>query len=306
MTLDQLVAYFNHKFEQEHRLTTLPMRVEQGVVSGLSQAHCFQTLFTPIYSVHNLKLIVGYAAHTATNGFCVQLNSPLEIDQLINSKEIDFEAVIQFDRLCRTVHVLNALSWMQACTLLVLKLEPGHILGLTHQHGAYFDEVIKRCGLQSQQLVLSMTVNGVYPRHYAQLASGLNNYRQRGYRIALNIGYLFSINRVLDFITQCSPDYVSMDIPHPSESTFDIDEVLRPAFAPLKQLATGQKITLMMQQIKQPQQAAIAQQLGFDLVEGSYYQSQAQAVANIKTPQRKPRRYSRWFFQNQNLYPLGN
>ncbi len=95
-----------------------------------------------------------------------------------------------------------------------MEVDPRHILGIKQDHGAYFEEVIGQCGLETKNVVIIMAVNSHYARHYQELVAGLDNYRRRGYQIALKFDYVGQENQSSELIAKLSPNYVSLSARH--------------------------------------------------------------------------------------------
>jgi hypothetical protein len=123
---------------------------------------------------------------------------------------IHFESVINFDRLARTVHMLNYLPLAQSNKVLFLEVDPRHILGIKKDHGAYFETVIEQCGLTTQNTVIVLAITNNYVKYNDALIRGLSNYRQRGYQIALRFDHLISDKHAAELIFKLTPDFVSL------------------------------------------------------------------------------------------------
>ncbi len=115
-----------------------------------------------------------------------------------------------------------------------------------------------------------MTVNSFYALHHTQLLDGLNNYRQRGYQIALNIGSLYAAHGLRDFIDKLSANYLRISAPNAETSQHSNSSELSTlnALTELQNLIGGQTI---LQQVKQKNQADIAISARFNLAQGDYY-----------------------------------
>jgi hypothetical protein len=155
--------------------------------------------------------------------------------------------------------------------VLFLEVDPRHILGIKQDHGAYFQEVIAQCGLETKNVVIVLAVNSQYARYYQELINGLANYRRRGYQISLNFDCLAQESETFDLIAKISPNYVSLSARNLENHVHD-DSLL----AKLQQLQTrvasvgGQTI---LQQIDEKKSDLLARNTGFDLVEGGYYRA---------------------------------
>jgi cysteine synthase A len=69
--------------------------------------------------------------------------------------------------------------------LFATAVHPRHLQAVQSQHGLVYEAILKRCGLAPADIVLE--INARQAGHQPQLlAEALNNYRQRGYRLALS------------------------------------------------------------------------------------------------------------------------
>ncbi|WP_333873984.1 hypothetical protein [Methylobacter sp.] len=268
MPLQDLVEYFNDRFELEHRSTYRPFILENGEVSGLFGPIRIDSIFSPLRQTLKPTTIVG---HTAQITVATHKTPPLysnEIENIRTDSSVqatNFESIINFDRLSRTVHMLNYLALPRLQGLLFLEVDPRHILGIKQDHGAYFEEAIARCGLENKNIVISMAVFSQYDRYYQELINGLDNYRRRGYRIALKFDYIPQKNQS-DLITKLSPDYVAF-------SAINIDSKIEETLYQLKVLVASVGGLSILQQIDDKKTDTLARNIGFDLVEGSYYRA---------------------------------
>jgi hypothetical protein len=167
--------------------------------------------------------------------------------------------------------MLNYLTLAHLHGMLFLEVDPQHILGIKQDHGVYFVEVIAQCGLETKNIVIVLDVYSQYAPYYQQLINGLNNYRRRGYQIALNFDYLAQGGQAFDLIARISPNYVSLSARNMENQVHD-DTLL----AKLHQLKTRVASTggqTILQQIDEKKSDLLARNTGFDLVEGGYYRA---------------------------------
>ena len=274
MPLQDLVEYFNDRLGREHRSSFRPFVLKEGKVSGLFGPIRIDSFFAPLRQTLEPTAIVGHMAQISVAPNNTQHLYANEIETLLANNSVaanDFESIINFDRLSRTVHMLNYLVLSHLPGVLFLEVDPRHILGIKQDHGAYFEEVIVRCGLKTKNVVIVLTVNSQYARYYQELINGLHNYRRRGYQIALKFDYLAQESDAFDVIAKISPNYVSLSAQNMEDQVLD-DTLL----AKLHQLKTsvasvgGQSI---LQEIDEKQSDLLARNAGFDLVEGGYYRS---------------------------------
>ncbi len=93
-------------------------------------------------------------------------------------------SVVHLDRLCRTLHALNFLAQRQHTGgYLQVAVHPRHLQAVSNQHGLVYEAILKRCGLGPSDIVLDIDPGDVNLDSHSTQA--LANYRQRGYRLAL-------------------------------------------------------------------------------------------------------------------------
>jgi len=278
MPLQNLVEYFNDRFGLEHRSSFRPFLLEEGTISALFGQIKIGSVFSPIRQALKPAEIIGHAAKLKVSTYEVQYLYSDEIENLLSNhphQAGDFESIINFDRLSRTVHMLNYLPITHLQGLLFVEVDPRHILGVKQDHGAYFEEVIGQCGLETKNVVIIMAVNSNYARHYQELVTGLDNYRNRGYQIALKFDYVAQESQSFDLITKLSPNYVSLSARHLEQVR---DNTLFEKLRDLKELVTSSGGQSILQQIDQKKSEQLARNTGFDLVQGSYYELYATPV----------------------------
>ena len=274
MPLQHLVEYFNDRLGREHRSSFRPFILEEGKVSGLFGPIRIDSFFAPLRQTLKPTVIVGHTAQISVAPNKTQHLYENEIETLLANNAVqasDFESVINFDRLCRTVHMLNYLTLAHLQGVLFLEVDPRHILGIKRDHGVYFEEVIVRCGFETKNVVIVLAVNSQYARYYQELIKGLDNYRRRGYQIALKYEYLPQGDETADFIANISPNFVSVSARNIEDQAHDdnLQEKLRQL---KKQVAStgGQTI---LQQIDEKKSDLLARNTDFDWVEGGYYRA---------------------------------
>lgn len=273
MALIDLVEYFNDRFEREHQAHYRPLILENNFVTGLFRQLRISSIFSPLRQISNVTNVSGHAVKIKVSANESPYLHNYEIDNLaLNSGEtyLHFESVINFDRLARTVHMLNYLPLAQSNRVLFLEVDPRHILGIKKDHGAYFESVIEQCGLTTQNTVIVLAITSSYVKYNDALVRGLSNYRRRGYQIALRFDHLISDKHVFDLISKLTPDYVSL-----SARQIEIENgtnALAKLHA-LKRVISTTQGKGILRQIDRKKSELLARQSGFDLVEGSYYES---------------------------------
>jgi EAL domain-containing protein (putative c-di-GMP-specific phosphodiesterase class I) len=288
MPLQHLVEYFNDRFGREHHSSFRPFILEDGDVSGLFGPIRISSVYTPLRETLKPASIIGHTAQISVVPYENQHLNTNDIDNLVihpAGQATDFESIINFDRLCRTVHMLNYLPLAHFQGVLFLEVDPRHILGIKQDHGAYFEEVIIRCGLATKNVVILMAVNNQYARYHHELLKGLENYRRRGYQLALKFDYIGLENQSLELIAKLSPNYVSLSARHLDRLR---DSTMLAKLHKLRSLISSTGGKSIMRQIDQKRPASLARNTNFDLVQGSYYEQPSALdidaeAADIKT-----------------------
>ena len=285
MPLQDLVDSFNDRLAREHRSSFRTFILDEGKVSGLFGPIRIDSVFAPLRQTLKPTMIVGHKAQITVAPYKPQHLLASEIDSLLANNSVqttEFESIINFDRLSRTVHMLNYLTLAHSQGRLFLEVDPRHILGIKQDHGAYFVDVIAQCGLEAKNIVIVLDATSQYAHYYQELIKGLDNYRRRGYQIALNFDKLNQGNQTQDLIAKVSPNYVSLSARN-LEGQIHYDILM----ANLQQLNTqvasvgGQSI---LQKIDEKRFDLLARNTGFDLVEGGYYRSIAFDYLSHSTP----------------------
>ena len=282
MPLQNLVEYFNNRFGQEHRSSFRPFILEEGTISALFGQIKIGSVFSPIRLALKPAEIIGHAAKLKVSTHEVQYLYSDEIENLLSNHQHqanDFESIINFDRLSRTVHMLNYLPITHLQSALFVEVDPRHILGVKQDHGAYFEEVIAQCGLETNNVVIIMAVNSQYARHFQELVTGLDNYRHRGYQIALKFDYVAQESQSFDLIAKLSPNYVSLSARHLDQVR---DNTLLEKLRDLRELVTSAGGQSILQQIDHKKSDLLARNTGFDLVQGNYYERYSAPVFSPK------------------------
>ena len=272
MALHDLVDYFNNRFEHEHHANYRPLTVENDRVHGFFGQLRISSIFSPIREKNRLETITGQAVKIKVDAVeSLHLHS-YEIENLTaNAKIADsqFESVINFDRLARTVHMLNYLPQANENTQLFLEVDPRHILGVKQDHGAYFESVIAQCGLATKNTIIVLAITRHYVTYNEALIRGLKNYRQRHYKIALRFDYLVSEKHAFELISKLSPDYVSLSA---RQMEMESGESALKKLQTLKNVMNATQSLGILRQVDRRKSEILAESSGFDFVEGRYYE----------------------------------
>lgn len=273
MPLQHLVEYFNDRFGQEHHSIFRPFILNEGKVSGLFGPVRINSLFSPIRVTSNPTLVVGHTAQIEVSTYGTQQFYENEIEYLLVNNEqqpTGLESIINFDRLSRTVHMLNYLTLMPGQGTLFLEVDPLHILGIKKDHGVYFEDVIAQCGLKTGNIAIVLAVYKQYAKYYQQLLRGLDNYRQKGYQIALKFYAIEQDNVALNLITHIAPNYTLISAKHVNYAN---DDAVLDNLSGLVGTVTSVKGMSILLQVDQKKTDTLARKAKFNLVEGSYYRA---------------------------------
>lgn len=273
MPLHDLVEYFNGRFSREHYSSFRPFILHDNKVSGLFGPIKIDSHFSPLRQTLSPTAVIGHCAKIDVTTYTPPYLGDDEIENLLVNDErqpTSLESIINFDRLSRTVHMLNFLTLTPSHGNLFLEVDPRHILGIQQDHGVYFGEVISQCGLNTNKVVIVLSVHSQYGRYYRQLLTGLGNYRQLGYQIALKFDYRVRNKIALDLITNLSPDYVCISVKHFDQGN---ENLIIENLEELTTVVAGIKGKSVLNHVDQKKSDLLAHHASFDLVEGSYYRA---------------------------------
>lgn len=175
MPLTELIRYFNTADSADGSMLYPEGERAAAWWNGLR----LRSLFQPIVDLHEER-IVGHRA---------SLSAVRDDGAIVTSDDAyalcaEASAVVRFDRLCRTLHALNFLAQRKYTGgYLQVSVHPRHVLAVPSQHGLVYEAILKRCGLAPQDIVFDIDVPA--PGDTACLPA-LDNYRRRGYRLALH------------------------------------------------------------------------------------------------------------------------
>ncbi|UZR30227.1 EAL domain-containing protein [Methylococcus mesophilus] len=270
MPLFELVNCFNQKLKEEQLLSENPLELRGDRVEGRFGDARLSTELHPIRLTHAPSMVVGYdaslkAAQTAASG-----DSTEQVYALAD----DGPPVVNLDRLCRTIHMLNFLPIAHDDGSLFLHVHPRHILGVKRNHGAYFEDVIFRCGLSPRRVVITVQVTPVYDRQFVRLLEGVKSYRDHGYGTAIKFDehsdHAFLERYCIEFLYRFAPDFVRLD------TAFFARLKTRPEWAKRSQslpaVMRGLDTQFLLEGVEKEADAALARIVGADLVKGGYYE----------------------------------
>lgn len=274
MPLQQLVEYFNDRLEQEHSHGFRPFQLQDGAVSGLFGPIRLGSVLAPVRETLGTSHVVGHIAQLNIAANPIQPLQSGELDNLLNdplaiNPGCGNDSIINFDRLSRTVHMLNYLPQSHLDEVLFLDVDPRHILGIKEDHGAYFEEIIVKCGLQTNNVAIGLTLNSAYARFFPSLLKGLQNYQHRGYRLALKLDAHTLDKATFELVSKTAPDYVGLNAQGLDQVK---DNQLLTKIQQLNALVASIEGRSVLLNIDDKRSAALARKTGFTLVQGDYFE----------------------------------
>lgn len=208
MPLSELVRYFN--LADEPGDSTLYAEGER--IAAWHEGLRLGSLFEPVVDLRRER-IVGHQARLVA----WQADDQPITSEAAYAQSLTAESVVRFDRLVRTLHALNFLGQQRhAGGFLILPVHSRHLQAVQSQHGLVFEAILKRCGLSPEDIVLELDHRDIAGCSHLPVA--LNNYRQRGYRLALSgVEGPFEAMQAL----QLRPDIVKLD-PDTAQETISL------------------------------------------------------------------------------------
>lgn len=113
--------------------------------------------------------------------------------------------LVQFDRVSRTLHVLNFRQIYAENGLLFLKVHP-KLLTSVNEHGKVFEFILHSNSVPTSRIVIEIEEGQI--GQDKQLTEAIDNYRSRGYRIAID-GF-GSAQSHIDRLWKFTPDFVKL------------------------------------------------------------------------------------------------
>ncbi len=274
MSLAALTKELGARFQMEGGLTDSPLQERNGRVEGQFGELRLSSVFGRLRSAACPLLVEGLQAGLRVYADGDSPSSALDVFAAAQ----DTVAVINLDRLCRTLHLLNFLPLAHEAPRLFLYVNPHHVTGVKSNHGAYFEDMLARCGLGPERVVISVTLGHGAGRQSPALRQGLENYRARGYQLALQLKPRPGVEAVnFDLLRDTRPQYLLL--PHGlgrSASSAELRE-RRLRLSSLTAIAHDLGAQVAVEGIETASQAELSVAAGADLVRGDYYESSRQA-----------------------------
>lgn len=155
-------------------------RLADGGVVGDWFGCELSSVFQPIV-LYAGRETLGYEAYLRILGSGERALSPWTLF----SANADDGRLVALDRLARTVHALNFLSSVEGDGLLFLNVHGRLLAAVSGDHGAAFRKVVDALGLPPERIVIETPLAASGQPDL--LAFVLRNYRNNGFRVAINV-----------------------------------------------------------------------------------------------------------------------
>lgn len=171
--------------------------------------------------------------------------------------------LVEFDRVSRTLHVLNFRQIYAENGLLFLNVHPKLLISV-NEHGKVFERILHANSVPTDRVVIEIQ-EGLIEQD-KQLADAINNYRERGYRIAID--RFGSQQSHIDRLWKFAPDFVKLDLNliQQAESNVRVRKILAGLVKIIKDLGAQPIIT----GIETQAQIDIAIETGSTLFQGYF------------------------------------
>lgn len=171
--------------------------------------------------------------------------------------------LVPFDRVSRTLHVLNFRQIYAENGLLFLNVHPKLLIAV-NAHGKVFERILHSNSVPTDRVVIEIQEGLIEQKK--QLTEAIDNYRERGYRIAID--RFGSTQSHIDRLWKFAPDFVKLDLNliQKAEQNDRIRKILPGLIKMIKDLGAQPIITGIETQI----QLDIAIESGSSLVQGYF------------------------------------
>jgi EAL domain-containing protein (putative c-di-GMP-specific phosphodiesterase class I) len=252
MPLTDFVRYLNAQLPFTHSPLQAgsPFFTENGRVVVCHADMRLESEFFPIIATEN----GGIRGHVADLYVTGKSNFRRVEAQAVFVLPENREELVFVDRLVRTLHTLNYLTYLDRKSrgLLLLKVHPRHVASVASDHGLAFEEILRSCGLLPKEITLELEIReGCDSAH---LLRAIANYKSRGYGIALTGSDKYLPD--LTLIREAQPMIVSLD-----RNAIHSTESVRPFIDELHRL----KIKAMLRNESSPPARKSLLDSGFDL-----------------------------------------
>jgi EAL domain-containing protein (putative c-di-GMP-specific phosphodiesterase class I) len=258
--VEQLIAFF----EGASGAAPLPGRCvhfdDCGAVGCYGELQ-LRSVFQPLFDARTLTAV----AHEALLRVEDQRQQPVSPEQAFRIPNTP-ERIVQFDRLCRTIHAINFASQAEPGGVLFLNVNGRHLLNVHGgNHGTFFETLLGHCGLWPGQVTLEILESRI--SDFDRLVEAIGAYQRRGFRIAIDDFGCRHSN--FDRLWRLSPDLVKLDRSLIVQAT--VDPRARKILPKLVEIIHDLGARVVCEGIENGTQHGLAVDAGVDMVQGYLY-----------------------------------
>lgn len=234
--------------------------IQEGKHYGVFKDVTLRSAFQPIYSLVHARMVgaEGLMRCVTANG---QVVSPLEM--LFTRCHSEADSVL-LDRLCRYLHVKNAISLLPSPGWLFLNVSPNIVIAGKH-YGAFFKELLQHCGMPPSRIVVEILED---PSHEEQqLHKAVDYFRELGCLIAVDDFGTGHSN--FSRVWEINPDIVKLDRSLVVRAAFDAR--INRTLPNLVDILHESGCHVLMEGIENESEAVTAISAGVDMVQGHYF-----------------------------------
>lgn len=158
--------------------------------------------FQPIFDTRLSEGLIGYEAFLRPSTGIESVTPGFAFIVAENEGKL-----VKLDRVARTLHVLNYLSLPEKRGLLFLNVHP-KLLDSVTTHGKVFEHILHQHSVPTREVVIE--INESLVGREDSLLEAINNYRVRGYRVAID--HFAGPSSKLDILWKLSPHFVKLDL----------------------------------------------------------------------------------------------
>jgi EAL domain-containing protein (putative c-di-GMP-specific phosphodiesterase class I) len=253
------VGHLHHPALSGFPLTTL---ADGRVVGEFYQAR-LASVFQPIVNSRDGQAIGhhGYLRVASANGESLTPYS-------VFAQAADDTTLVKLDRLTRSLHAVNYFHQAPPLSKLFLNVEQRLLTTVANEHGLVFESILSELSVKPERVVISLPNAAL--SNPALLVRSILSYRNRGYGVMVHVNGFSDPGLGRLFLAE--PHYVQIDVPAPGNAA--LAEKL------LKTLHSA-GFVIVARKIETPEQAALARELGFDLLHGFHFGHPRTSIAEV-------------------------
>ena len=222
--------------------------------------------FQPIYDIEKGDLHGFEASLQASLGDIQETSSDFAYSYAKASGKL-----VKFDRVVRTLHLLNYKQIFQEKGLLFLSVHPDLLISV-NEHGKVFERILHQYSLPTERVVIQIRDYSTTDQienlvtYERQLAAAIDNYHDRGYKIAID--YFGNKHSLVSRLWKLSPDYIKFDPSLIKEA--ETQPRLRTALKNLTDLIKDLDAIPVATNVESQEQLEIALHAGLSFIQGGF------------------------------------